>query len=297
MLSDRTQVYGVVYFTGGVFAFTLIYTIQKSLILTYTWDVVLIYRFGAAAIIALPVMIVIRKSFFPRHTDVVPLVIVSVCSVLTILTAIITLMYLPLGRATILFGIAPVIVVLIAPLFLREKVGLIHWATIVVGFVGVSLVTADGGFGYVSVYDLWALASASSYALVILSTRRLAFTTSSLKSSVHVNLLILLLLSPLATFRWVTPTTYDLVPILLLGLLTWVAELLTLLGLSRLHVTIAAPLDYLSIVFALLIGYLVWSEVPVVVALIGACMITAAGIVALRLLDPSDVPGEHEQPT
>jgi drug/metabolite transporter (DMT)-like permease len=68
-----------------------------------------------------------------------------------------------------------------------------------------------------------------------------------------------------------------------MGVLGLVAGTATLLGLRWITAAMAAPLEYLKIVFALIIGYLIWSEVPNLVTMIGACLITVAGLMAARL--------------
>jgi drug/metabolite transporter (DMT)-like permease len=273
---------GTIYFIGGVLGFTIIHAIQKHLVMIYPIEIVLLYRFGTATLLA---PIVFPRCPLPRINDLLPLLLNSLFVLATITTIVISLKYLPLGRVTILTNVAPIFVVLLAPGLLREPVTLWHLLIVLFGFVGVLLVNSDRQLGF-SWVDKWPLLAAFFYALVLITGRRLTFGASALATSIHINLLISLLLVPVMLIRgkWsMAPAIDHPTSILALGTLTWLSEWLTLYGLQRLPTATAAPLDYLSIVFGLTIGYLVWAEVPGWMVLIGAMMIATSGMAASRL--------------
>ncbi len=191
------------------------------------------------------------------------------------------LVLLPLATAVILVFSSPIMLTILAALILKEKVGWRRWSAVVVGFIGVVFV-AD--LQQVSL-DSWAVLMPLIAALLtalrdiymrnipnVLSSTQVAFTTAWLVT-----------LGGLATlpFGWeaVTLTHFGLMAAASVFIL---AAYLTYIVTTRIgELSFIAPFKYTSIPLAMLMGYLVWNDIPTTNSYIGTAIIVASGMFIL----------------
>lgn len=192
---------------------------------------------------------------------------------------------LPLPEVTALGYAAPLLVVVFAAMFLGEEVRLFRLSAVFIGLAGVLVVlsprlTALGGevdpvaaFGAMVV-----LTGAICAALAQVFVRRLV-QTESISSIVFwfsVTASVLALFT--VPFGWRIPGPADALMLVAAGLLGGVGQILLTSAYRWADVGVVAPFDYASILFALLIGYLVFGEVPTAPMLGGASLVIFAGV-------------------
>jgi len=185
--------------------------------------------------------------------------------------------YLGLAEATTLIFAMPVFVTAISALVLREPVGWRRWSAVLFGFLGV-LVVVRPGFGAFQMASLLPVATAFVYALLMLSARWV-----DPRESVWTLMLYLVgagaVLSALvAPFVWVPPRLEDLWLFIAIAFFGTVGITLMTQAFRLAPAVVVAPFDYTALIWATLLGYLLWGEIPDLATYLGAAIIIASGI-------------------
>ena len=186
---------------------------------------------------------------------------------------------MPLAEATSIIFAAPLLVVLAARPVLKEKIGPLRWVAVVMGFVGVLMLTRPGndldpvGMGC-------ALAAAVAYAIYQLMTRMMSNTEHPVTMLYYTALTGTLSLSctlpTLVTPR--TPNTIEVLAILALGILGGGGHFLLTRAFRDAPASLLAPLVYTQLPWAALLGWLVFDNLPGPLAATGMLVICAAGV-------------------
>ena len=206
---------------------------------------------------------------------------------------------LPLPDATAIGFAVPLIVVALAALVLHERVRVYRWSAVAVGFAGVLIMLwehlgdAAPGAAQASPFgDMVALTAAVFAALATIQTRRLTRTEGTGAIVFYLSLMTTLfgaaslflpalapILSPrLAAQAWAAPGWRETALLGLIGLLGGLGQLL-LTGAARLtDASVIAPLDYMSLIWALAFGALFFDERASALVLAGAVLVIGAGI-------------------
>ncbi len=192
------------------------------------------------------------------------------------LTFISGLRYIPLGEATAVIFLAPLMVT-IASAWLGEKVGPVQWLAVAAGFMGVLIIVRPGGALFTPAV-LLPFAAALSFSLYQLVTRRLAGTDHAVTSNFLTSVVGTLLMSLLVIFNWRTPSLLDALLMSLLGAMAMLGHLLLTNALRFASAATLAPFTYGQIVFAGLVGLVAFGHLPDAGALLGMAVIIASGL-------------------
>jgi drug/metabolite transporter (DMT)-like permease len=187
------------------------------------------------------------------------------------------LQYLQLAETGSIQFSVPIIIALIAAPMLGERMDRARWAAIAVGFVGVLIIVRPGTQGFHPALIL-SLITAFLYALFNLLTRQLAAhdspETSQLYSSVGATLVLL----PFALAAWQTPaSTLQWGLLVLIGTAGGLGHYLLALAHRYAPASVLAPFLYQQIIWMMLLGYLVFGDVPDRAVIIGAAIVIASG--------------------
>ncbi|MEM7123906.1 MAG: DMT family transporter [Pseudomonadota bacterium] len=188
---------------------------------------------------------------------------------------------LPFAEAIALTFASPLFATALAVPFLKEKVGWRRWTAVGVGFGGV-LVMLRPGEGALALAALLPLAAAVTGALRDIVTRRLSVSDSS--SSILMVSTIAVTLCGLLTwpFGWPTPTWLELALLALAGMLLGAAQYLMIEAVRLAEVGLVAPFRYTSLIWAFLIGFVVFGSVPDIWVVIGAVVVMLSGLYILH---------------
>ncbi len=178
----------------------------------------------------------------------------------------------PLGKAVAIHFTLPLFILLLAWLFLGERVGGRRIAATLVGFAGMLIILRPGvaAFGWP---EAMILGSAVLYAATVIYLKTMVDTETPLALTFYTNCLVGLFSVPFAMVFWVTPTWNDLMPILVLGILGTLAPFLYTTALKAADASIIAPIDFLRLPFTAGLAFLLFSEVPDVWIWPGAAII------------------------
>lgn len=212
-----------------------------------------------------------------------PLVLLrTVSEGLLALSFILALSLMPIADLTSILMLSPLVITAIVALFFGERVGWRRWSAIFVGFLGMLLVIQPGGMARPESYQFAVLLGLGAVAGV--AARDLL--TRKLEASVPSNVVMLasaigggvagLLLAPIETWRpWaMTPA------IALCGaaILVTAANYLLILACRGVDLSVVAPFRYSAVIFAIVMGALVFGEIPNPLAFAGMAVIVASGI-------------------
>ena len=192
---------------------------------------------------------------------------------------------LPLAGGTTIYLAAPIYVTAMAALFLREDVGWRRWCAVLAGFAGVLVALQPAGLS-VTIYTVVSVAGSFMYAISLVITRRLRATPTTLLVAIQVLPLLLMTaasawpLTPSTSLigGWLVPSPTDAAILALVGLLSMVGYLCINRGIQMAPASVITPFNYASIVWAIILGYVVFHEIPTPAMLAGATIIVAAGL-------------------
>lgn len=191
------------------------------------------------------------------------------------------LAHLPLVEIEAISHAAPFFVAVLAPLILREHVTRHHWWAIAIGFAGVlTILRPDPDHFHIA--HLYMFGCAAGYAILILLARKLSSTETILAINFYIYPPIVLVTALLARTAWTPPTPADWVIFALFGFCNTIATLLFIAGVRYVEATVAATMDYLTLLWVSVIGLVVWDEVADPVSACGIGLIVAGGIYIVR---------------
>ncbi len=189
--------------------------------------------------------------------------------------------YLPLAEALAVIFVSPLIITALSAVMLREPVGWRRWAAVVVGFGGVLLITEPGQAPLTWVIAL-PLAAALTAALRDIASRQLGGIdppTTTLFWNMLANAAGGALTLPF--FGLTMPTLESWVLLAISAVMVVIAMWLIVMAFQLATGSAIAPYRYLSLVWAGLIGYAVWGDIPSETKLLGAAVVAASGLYIL----------------
>ncbi|CAN7626595.1 DMT family transporter [Mesorhizobium sp. LjRoot246] len=184
---------------------------------------------------------------------------------------------LQLAELTTVYYAAPIIVTVLSVAMLGEKVPMLRWLAVLVGFAGV-FVACDPTHLGLSVPVLLVLAAAFLWGIAIVLLRRTALAERSMIQLLLNNFYFLLFSAVPALHWWHTPNPQQLLMLGSVGALGGLAQYLLFEGMKRTPASVLAPLEYTSLLWAFALGFTIWGDVPRREVFLGAALIIAAGL-------------------
>lgn len=194
---------------------------------------------------------------------------------------------LPLADATAISFASPLITVALAALILKERVRIYRWSAVAVGFVGVIIMLipqfdighyASIGASAAAVGSLLAIAGSISNAATIIQTRRLTQSETTPCIVFYFSLICAIAGAVTLPFAWYSPTTSELAGLIAMGFLGGVAHIFLTESYRRASASVVAPFDYTAMLWALLLGWWLFGELPAPLVYVGGLIVAAAGL-------------------
>lgn len=188
-----------------------------------------------------------------------------------------SLKYLPLADTTAIFFCTTFFMTAGSVFILGEQVGVHRWSAVGLGFIGVLIVSSPGSESFHPASILPILAGAA-YAGIILSGRLLTRTDSPFKLVFYFSAFNTLIATLLLPFFW-QPLSLDILLLMLLvSALALGGYLCLTYAISIAPIGVIAPIEYIALVWATILGYVFWQEIPSSSAWLGMAIILAAGL-------------------
>src|SRR3954466_6717143 len=187
---------------------------------------------------------------------------------------------LSLGSATAIGFAAPLFTTLLSIVILKEKVGIHRWLALIIGFIGVLIITHPGA-GTLTYGALFALGNAVLISTVAIAIRRMSMTESAETLTLYQMSIMTLCTACLLTLGFRDPHWGDVLMIALAGIGNGIAQFWWTRSLSLAPPSAVVPFNYLSLVWATILGFAVWGDVPTLDLLIGSAIVVASGLYIL----------------
>lgn len=189
---------------------------------------------------------------------------------------------MPLANIIAILQTLPLSVTMVAALFLGESVGWRRWSAIIIGFIGVLIIIRPGTDGF-SLYSLWGLAAVACVTVRDIVTRRLSRDMPSL----FVTLITAIAITSLGavmmpTSGWVPPSLTSWVILVATACVIVVAYLFSVMTMRVGDIGFVSPFRYSALIWAIILGYVVFDEWPDNLTLSGMTIIVATGIYMFR---------------
>lgn len=203
------------------------------------------------------------------------------------------LVYISLADATAISYAAPLFTVIMAALLLKETVRFSRWLAVVVGFSGIvimlsanltasgSLFSADGAHAGAGLGALFALIAALCSATSNVQIRFLNGVEKPGAIVFYFSLMTTLIGLATALFGWRMPSPMQFLLLVGCGFFGGMAQILVTLSLRYTDASLLAPFDYTTLVWSMVIGYLLLDSLPGASTLMGASIVALAGIFAI----------------
>ena len=184
---------------------------------------------------------------------------------------------LPLATALAIVFSSPLVVAALSGPILGEHVGPRRWLAICAGFVGVLIIIrpTDASFSWLLLIPVVAASASASRDIV---TRILQRTESTYAILIWSNIAILLVTPLTAIYGWTYFAAGDIAVVIVAGVLNTMAHFLTITALRFGDAALVTPFRYTALIWAALLGFAVWGDIPDQWTTTGAVIIVAAGI-------------------
>ena len=192
-----------------------------------------------------------------------------------------TIAYMGLAEMHTVFISFPLIITALSVPLLGEKVGRRRWAAVAVGFVG-TVIIIKPGTGLFNPYALLALTAAFMFSIYNILTRKLARYDSFETSLVYFGVAGFLFTLFFVPFVWQPVSREDAVFLVLLSASAVVGHFLLIKALQFTPAVVLQPFSYFVLVWAILIGFLVFGEILDAITLAGAAIVVGSGIFIAR---------------
>ena len=232
----------------------------------------------------IPILFLIpRERFLDFYKTTRPFLHFKRClsGLVALVSIFIALRNLPLATVVSITFAAPIFTTIFSIFLLNEKVGLYRWLAVLVGFVGIIVIT-EPGFSSLNFYYIYPIIFCLGLSYVAIAIRKLSTTEPVWLISFFFSFSIAIL-GLLSLFQgWVMPNFLDLFLLSMVGILGGLANLWLSQSYKYSEVSLVTPLKYLALVFAIIFGYFIWSEVPTLKTLMGALLVILSSFIIFR---------------
>ena len=276
--ADTTK--GIVLMIVGVLTVQLVDGLAKHLSATYSPLFISSARYAMASLIVLPIAFAMhgRKIFPTEQIGANVLRTVFIIGAMTFY--FLAIARIPLATAISAYFVAPIIAVILSMLILKERMTVRKSIALVLGFAGSMVILQPGGT--IEPGILLALGSGVFFACYMIASRRAAQGSEVIKMLAFQCVVGTLLLVPQGIVFWQTPALADLPLFFLIGVLSTVSHMLTIYAFRLADASTLAPLIYVEMLGAALIGYLFFGDIPGLTTIFGAVLIVIGGLALLQ---------------
>ncbi len=204
-----------------------------------------------------------------------------ISGLIALVAIFIALRKLPLATVVSISFAAPIFTTILSIFLLSEKVGIFRWLAVIVGFIGILIIT-EPGISQLNIYYIFPVIFCLGLSYVAITIRQLSTTEPVWLISFYFSLAITLLSFLTLPNGWVLPSLTDFIILSLIGIFGGVANLWLSQSYKYSEVSLVTPLKYLSLVFAIIFGYFIWGEIPTIKTLLGALLVIISTLIIFR---------------
>jgi drug/metabolite transporter (DMT)-like permease len=271
---------GILYMIGATVMFSVSSALSKWLVASYPVGEILFIRSAVSLVCCAAVILPITglAVFHTRRLGHHGLRSASQAASQTCI--IIAFSMMPLAGAVAINFSAPLFATLISALVLKEAVGLSRWTALVVGFLGVLIVTNPGA-GTFQLGAAFALVNAILYGSVTAGVRGMTATESTETLTMYQMVLLTAFFALMLPFGFRLPTWSDGLLLALNGVTNAFGQYWWTRALHLAPASAVTPFYYLSLVWAIVLGFAIWGDVPTLPLIVGSSIVVGSGLFLL----------------
>ena len=267
---------GAIWIVFGTLFFTIMMTLIKMVGERLPVSEILFVRQVVMLLVVLPTILgsfpdSIKTSRPWHHAARVGFALIAMFASFT------AVVHLPLADATAIGFAKSFFVTIFAILFLREVVGYRRWTATIVGFIGVLIMLQPSASG-INFYGLLAVVGAASAGLVMILIRYLSRFDRPITILTYQSVCVGILVAPLAIYEWIWPSLLEWAFLVAIGVVSVAGQTCNIRAFAAGEATAIASLDYVRLIWATLIGFAVFAELPSLTTLGGAAIVLAASL-------------------
>jgi drug/metabolite transporter (DMT)-like permease len=270
---------GIALMTAAMLTIPLVDGLAKYLSADYSPLFLSWMRYAVASAIVLPLAAARHGRHLFPSTQLPSHVLRTLFLVAAMTLYFLAIARIPLATAVSAYFVGPIIAVVLAVVLLKERLTVRKGVSLALGFAGSLVIVRPGGA--IEPGLLLALGAGACFACYLVATRRASADSDPIRTLAFQCVVGVALLTPQAVYAWSTPAWSDLAFFAALGACSAITHLLSIAAFRLADATTLAPLVYIELVGAALIGYFAFGDVPNTATAIGAACIVAGGCVLL----------------
>ena len=270
----------IVYMIAATAIFSFSVAASKWLVATYPVGEVLFFRSFISLVLFTAFVVPVQGLNVFRTARPGAHLLRGVSQTISQTLQLIALSMMPIAGVTAINFSAPLFATLASLHFLKEPVGVKRWMALAVGFLGV-LIIANPGAETFQIGALYALASAVLFGTVTAGVRGMTSTESAETLTLYQLILLASFYSVTLPFAFVTPSWTDAPLFLANGATAVLGQYWWTRALHLAPTSAVVPFQYLSLIWAMIIGFAVWGDLPTASLLVGSAIVVGSGLFLL----------------
>ena len=279
--SKSKEFVGILFAVAAYFSFSILDAFQKTAVINHSIFQLLFIKYIFTLLLSCSEAKRKKNYKFWQSNNVKLQVLRSFFSIIESGCFVLAFRYLSLADVHSVGSLTPVIIVTLSAFILKEKVSPKTWIAIFVGFLGVLIILRPG----LSIFDiksLLPLMAAFFLGLYQVVTRKVSENDSTETSLFYTSLIGFIVMSILAFVYWQPLTLNSYFLFTGIGIFFSMGIYFQIIALSKARASIIQPFHYTLIFWAIILGYLVYDDLPDIPTIAGAIIIAASGIYVLR---------------
>ena len=279
--SKSKEFVGILFAVAAYFSFSILDAFQKTAVINHSIFQLLFIKYIFTLLLSCSEAKRKNNYKFWQSNNVKLQVLRSCFSIIESGCFVLAFRYLSLADVHSVGSLTPVIIVALSALILKENVSPKTWIAIFVGFLGVLIILRPG----LSIFDiksLLPLMAAFFLGLYQVVTRKVSENDSTETSLFYTSLIGFIVMSILAFVYWQPLTLNSYFLFTGIGIFFSMGIYFQIIALSKARASIIQPFHYTLIFWAIILGYLVYDDLPDIPTIVGAIIIAASGIYVLR---------------
>jgi drug/metabolite transporter (DMT)-like permease len=272
---------GIIFMILSVISFSVMDIVVKLMSSHYPTGQLIFFRgfFGL-----IPILFIIPKERFGNllKTEKIKLHLVRAFGGAFAMTFLyLGLKFLPIADAITISFAAPIFATIFSIIFLNEKVRLIRWLAIFFGLTGVIIVLKPGTelFTY---YSFFPILFCIGFATISIAIKKLSKTEPDYLIALYFTLVLILFGLISISMGWKKIDIADIHYLIIIGLSGSIGNIFLTKSIREADISLVTPIKYLSLVFAIIAGWLIFNEIPSILTISGAMLIILSTFVIFK---------------
>ena len=272
---------GILFAITAFFSFALLDTVQKTAVINHSIFQLLLVKYFFVLFLSFFESKRKKNYQFYKSNNIKLQILRSLLSLVESGCFVLSFRYLTLANAHSVGSLAPILIVILSAIILKEKVSPKTWIAIFIGFVGV-LIILRPGTSIFNPYSLIPLAGAFFLGLYQVVTRKASEYDPTETSLFYTSIIGIIFMSILAFIYWQPINISSYFLFLGTGIFYSLGVYFQIIALSRARASVIQPFHYTLIFWAIILGFIFYGDMPDTFTLMGALVITVSGIFVIN---------------